>query len=35
LKPLIDRVYRLDELPQAKAYVESDAHLGKVVVRML
>jgi NADPH2:quinone reductase len=35
LKPLIDRVYRFDELPQAKAYVESDAHLGKVAVRML
>lgn len=34
LKPLIDRVYRFEELPQAKAYVESDAHLGKVVVRM-
>jgi NADPH:quinone reductase-like Zn-dependent oxidoreductase len=34
LRPLIDRVYRFDELAQAKAYVESDAHLGKVVVRM-
>jgi len=34
LKPLVDRVYRFDELPQAKAYVESDAHLGKVVIRM-
>jgi NADPH:quinone reductase len=34
IRPLIDRVYRLDELAQAKAYVESDAHLGKVVVRM-
>ena len=34
LKPLIDRVYRFDELPQAKAYVESDAHLGKVVIRV-
>jgi len=34
LKPLIDRVYRFDELAQAKAYVESDAHLGKVVIRM-
>jgi NADPH:quinone reductase-like Zn-dependent oxidoreductase len=34
IRPLIDRVYRLDELPQAKAFVESDAHLGKVVVRM-
>jgi NADPH2:quinone reductase len=34
IRPLIDRVYRFDELPQAKAFVESDAHLGKVVVRM-
>ena len=34
LRPLIDRVYRFDELPQARAYVESDLHLGKVVVRM-
>jgi NADPH:quinone reductase len=34
IRPLIDRVYRFDELPQAKAYVESDAHLGKVVIRM-
>jgi NADPH:quinone reductase-like Zn-dependent oxidoreductase len=34
IRPLIDRVYRFDELAQAKAYVESDAHLGKVVVRM-
>jgi NADPH2:quinone reductase len=34
LKPLVDRVYRFDELPQAKAWVESDAHLGKVVIRM-
>jgi NADPH2:quinone reductase len=34
LKPLVDRVYRFDELPQAKTFVESDAHLGKVVIRM-
>jgi NADPH:quinone reductase-like Zn-dependent oxidoreductase len=34
IRPLIDRVYRFDQLPQAKAFVESDAHLGKVVVRM-
>jgi NADPH:quinone reductase len=34
IRPLIDRVYRFDELPQAKAFVESDAHLGKVVIRM-
>jgi NADPH:quinone reductase-like Zn-dependent oxidoreductase len=34
LRPLIDRVYRFEELPEAKAFVESDAHLGKVAVRM-
>jgi NADPH:quinone reductase-like Zn-dependent oxidoreductase len=34
IRPLIDRVYRFDELAQAKAFVESDAHLGKVVIRM-
>ena len=34
IKPLIDRVYRFDQLPEAKAFVESDAQLGKVVVRM-
>ena len=34
IKPLIDRVFRFDELPQAKAFVESDTHLGKVVIRM-
>ena len=34
LKPLIDRVYRFDELPQAKAFVESDAQLGKVGIRI-
>ncbi len=34
IKPLIDRVYRFDELPQAKAYMESNAHLGKIAIRM-
>ena len=34
IRPLIDRVFRFDELPRAKAFVESDAHLGKVVIRM-
>jgi NADPH2:quinone reductase len=34
IQPLIDRVYGFDELPEAKAFVESDAHLGKVVIRM-
>lgn len=32
--PVIDKVFRFDELPAAKAYVETDAQLGKVVVKM-
>jgi len=32
--PLIDRVYEFEELPAAKAYMQTDAHVGKVVVRM-
>jgi NADPH:quinone reductase-like Zn-dependent oxidoreductase len=31
---MIDRVYAFDELPAAKARMESNAHLGKIVVRM-
>ena len=34
IRPLVDRVYGFDELPAAKAYMESNAHLGKIVVRM-
>jgi len=34
ITPLVDRVFSFDELPAAKTYVESNAHLGKVVVRM-
>ena len=34
IKPVIDRVYRFEELPQAKAFVESDAQLGKVAIVM-
>jgi len=34
IKPLIDRVFAFGELPAAKAYMESNAHLGKIVVRM-
>ena len=34
LRPVIDRVFPFDELPAAKAYMESNAHLGKIVVRM-
>ena len=34
IRPIIDRVYAFDELPEAKAYMESNAHLGKIVVRV-
>src|SRR5688572_18042531 len=34
LKPVIDRVYDFKDLPQAKARMEADAHLGKLVVRI-
>jgi len=34
IRPVIDRVFPFADLPRAKAYMESDAHLGKIVVRM-
>ena len=34
LKPVVDRVYDFKDLPQAKARMEADAHLGKLVVRI-
>jgi NADPH2:quinone reductase len=34
LKPVIDRVYDFEDLPAAKARMESDAHVGKIVVRI-
>jgi len=33
LRPVIDKVFSFDQLPQAKAYMESNAHLGKIVLR--
>jgi NADPH:quinone reductase len=33
IEPLVDRIFALDELEKAKAYMESDAHVGKIVVR--
>jgi len=33
VRPVIDKVFAFAELPQAKAYMESNAHLGKIVVR--
>ena len=32
--PVIDKVFPFAELPAAKAYVETNAQLGKVVVTM-
>ncbi len=32
IKPVIDRVFAMDELPAAVAYMNSDAQLGKIVV---
>jgi len=34
LKPVIDRVFSFDELPQAKAHMESNAHLGKIILKL-
>jgi len=34
LKPLIDRVYEFNQLPDAIARMKADAHVGKIVVRL-
>jgi NADPH:quinone reductase len=34
ITPLIDRVFAFDELPAAKAWMESNAMVGKIVVRV-
>jgi len=34
LKPVIDRVFPFAELPQAKAHMESSAHLGKIILKL-
>ena len=34
IKPIVDKVFPFHELPAAKQYVESDAQLGKVIVKM-
>jgi NADPH:quinone reductase-like Zn-dependent oxidoreductase len=34
LQPLIDKVFPFERLTEARAYMESDAHLGKVAIRM-
>jgi len=34
IRPLIERVYPFGELPAAKAHMEADTHVGKIVVRI-
>jgi NADPH2:quinone reductase len=34
VRPLVDKVFDFGDIEKAKAYMESDAHVGKVVVRM-
>jgi NADPH2:quinone reductase len=34
VKPLVDRVFPFGNLQEAKAYMESDAQAGKIVVRL-
>jgi NADPH:quinone reductase-like Zn-dependent oxidoreductase len=34
LRPVIDKVFPFADLPQAKAYMESNAHLGKIILRL-
>ena len=33
IRPLVDRVFEFNELPAAQAHMESNAHLGKIVLR--
>jgi NADPH:quinone reductase-like Zn-dependent oxidoreductase len=33
IKPLVERVFAFDQLPAAKACMESSAMVGKIVVR--
>jgi len=34
IRPLIDKVYRLDQLPEAQARMTANAHVGKIVVTL-
>ena len=34
ISPLVDRVFSFDRMDEAKAYMESDAHVGKIVVKI-
>jgi NADPH2:quinone reductase len=34
IRPLVDRVYTFDQLPEAKARMDANAHVGKIVVTL-
>jgi NADPH2:quinone reductase len=34
LRPVIDRIFTLEDAPKAKAYMESNAQIGKIVLRV-
>ena len=34
LRPVIDRVFPFEEAPAAYAYMESGAHMGKIVISL-
>jgi NADPH:quinone reductase-like Zn-dependent oxidoreductase len=34
LRPLVDRVFAFDELPAAQHHMESNQHLGKIVLKI-
>ncbi|EEF62724.1 zinc-dependent alcohol dehydrogenase family protein [Pedosphaera parvula] len=34
LRPVVDKVFRFEELPQALKYMETGAHFGKIVVKI-
>jgi len=33
VRPVIDKVFPFKDLPKAKAYMESNAHLGKIILK--
>jgi NADPH:quinone reductase-like Zn-dependent oxidoreductase len=34
IKPLVDKIFTLEDLPKARAYMESDAQVGKIVLKV-
>jgi NADPH:quinone reductase-like Zn-dependent oxidoreductase len=34
ITPIVDRVFAFDELPAAKAHMDSNAMVGKIIVRV-